>query len=185
MIRRSLYLIALILSLSACASHQLVEYQMRDKQTKQTDATIEAQIESKLQNSPWLTKMCHEDCHWEVTAYHHIALVSGQVPSQQAQQAISRLTLNIPHVQRAFNQTQVTAPVSLLQRSKDSWLSFKVKSALLMTKDVPSSAIKVVAQQQVIYLMGNIAAKQQRLAINTARKVDGVKKIVTLMQLPQ
>ena len=70
----------------------------------------------------------------------------------------------------------------MIERSNDSWLTSKVKSALLAQKGVPSDAIKVITENGIVYLMGIVSQDQGELAANTARRVDGVREVVKVFQ---
>ena len=54
-----------------------------------------------------------------------------------------------------MNQLTV-GPTSLGVRSNDTWLTSKVKTALINTKYVPSGTIAVTTDHSVVYLMGKL-----------------------------
>jgi len=163
--------------LTACSSTS-------EKTLLTSNSNVQTSVAKRVEYSSWLGRLCHSDCHLEVSVQDEVGLITGQVPSLEAYNALSELTANNPSVKKVFNQTTIGPPVSLSQQSYDSWLTSKVKNALLFTRGLESDPIKVVSQQDVVYLLGKVPASQQKLAIDAARRVGGVKKVVTLMDLP-
>lgn len=170
--------------LSACAKPYPIPYQPYTDQLAETDRDLANYIDNKFRHSPWLQKLCADRCHFQIDTYYGVGLITGQVPTQSTYEAVSRLIANAPDAIYNFNRTEVRPSIGWWQRSEDAWLTSEVKTALLFASGVPSGAVKVITQNGVVYLMGNLGASQQRHAIHTARRVDGVKKVVTLMQLP-
>jgi len=60
----------------------------------------------------------------------------------------------------------------------DTWITTKVKSALLAGDSTPGMEIEVETNNGVVALSGTIATEAQReMAIEKARKIEGVKEV--------
>jgi osmotically-inducible protein OsmY len=70
----------------------------------------------------------------------------------------------------------------MMQRSKDTWITTKVKANMLAEKNLNSGQIKVVTEDGAVYLMGIVTKHQSRVASDVARRVTGVKRVVTLFE---
>ncbi len=62
----------------------------------------------------------------------------------------------------------------------DSWITDKVKSSLVYTKQVPGLSIKVSTHDGVVTLSGRVDNQAEHTsAIKTAKNIKGVKSIIT------
>jgi osmotically-inducible protein OsmY len=53
---------------------------------------------------------------------------------------------------------------------------------MLATEDLKSGSIKVVTENGVVYLMGIVKRDQADIAVDIARQVSGVQKVVKIFQ---
>ena len=87
------------------------------------------------------------------------------------------------NVRRVVNEVQVVPFVSSLsQRSKDAFITSKVKASFLDAKDLQANTIKVVTEQNVVYLMGIVTPRESKRAAEIARGVNGVSKVVRVFE---
>ena len=59
-------------------------------------------------------------------------------------------------------------------------ITAKIKTKLMNTSQLKSGQFKVVTENGIVYLMGIVSQSQEQLAINEAKTVDGVQKVVTV-----
>jgi osmotically-inducible protein OsmY len=62
-------------------------------------------------------------------------------------------------------------------------LTGQVKASLVNAKDISSSAIKVVTENNVVYLMGIVTPRESKRAAEIARGVNDVSKVVRLFEV--
>src|SRR5690606_8351378 len=86
-------------------------------------------------------------------------------------------------VQKVVNQIRVGDVTPISVRSNDTWLTSKVKTALINTKEVPSRTINVTTERGVVYLMGKVTDAESQRAGKAAAGVNGVNKVVKLFQI--
>jgi osmotically-inducible protein OsmY len=116
--------------------------------------------------------------HINVNSFKGYVLISGQVDSPElitvATDAISKMR----NVKRIHNELIVAGPTSQLSRINDSYLSTKVRAMLSASENIQGNRIKVVTENDVVYLMGVITRQEADLAVEVARQVYGIQKIV-------
>lgn len=117
-----------------------------------------------------------------VSAYvfDNVMLLIGQAPTPELRTRAGELVKTVPNIKRICNQIAIAQPVST--NTKDTWITTKVKTALLEQKGLHSTQMKVITENGIVYLMGLTAASQGKLAAETARKVDSVKKVVKVFE---
>lgn len=60
----------------------------------------------------------------------------------------------------------------------DTWITTKVKSDLLATKDVAGTDVKVETSNGLVSLSGTVKSQAERdKAIDVAKRIDGVKRV--------
>jgi hypothetical protein len=69
------------------------------------------------------------------------------------------------------------------QSLEDSWLWFKVRSALMTTADLRESTIDVDVAKDVVTLKGTVADDAQKKKAEEVAKVDGVSKVVNQLKV--
>jgi osmotically-inducible protein OsmY len=151
--------------------HRTVEYTMRDVKT--SNAIVE-----KIRANQGMK----DNCHIEVTVFNGIVLLSGQTPSDEWRQQAESYAQNTPNVDKVYNQLTIEGPTSSLTRASDSWITTKVRSLMLANQDLKSGSIKVVTENGVVYLMGIVSESQANIAVDIARQVSGVQKVVKIFQ---
>lgn len=123
-----------------------------------------------------------KQAHIGITSFNGIVLLTGQVPSEAARKLAGDKIAALPNVKTVHNELQIAGPTSLLARSNDSWLTAKVKTDMLASKKVSGNRIKVVTEDGVVYLMGLLSHHEAKAAVDVARQVYGVQKIVTAFE---
>jgi osmotically-inducible protein OsmY len=122
------------------------------------------------------------DAHINVTSFNGIALISGQVPSAEAKELAGATVSKLRHVKTVHNELEIAGPTSLVARTNDSWLTTKVKTALVSDGEVDGNRIKVVTEDGVVFLLGLLTRNEADLAVERARQVYGVQKIVKVFE---
>lgn len=120
--------------------------------------------------------------HINVAVYNHIALMVGQAQSSELRDHAFSIVSGTRNIRHVYNEVKISGSTSLVEQSNDAWLTSKVKSIFLTTNRLRSDRIKVVTENGVVYLMGLVSQSQAELATNTARRVDGVRKVVKVFQ---
>ena len=138
-------------------------------------------IELRAQNR--IRELLGERVRVGVTSFNRRALVYGEARNEADKQAVEKAVREIPTVTEVFNEVEVTPFLSsLTQASKDTFITSKVKASLINAKDLQASAIKVVTDRNVVYLMGIVTERETRRAAEIARGVNDVRKVVRIFE---
>jgi osmotically-inducible protein OsmY len=115
-------------------------------------------------------------------AYGGHLLLTGDVPTEEAKNQATSIAQSVENVKQVINQLTVGPIASFGVRSNDTWLTSKVKTALINTKYVPSGTIAVTTDRGVVYLMGKVTQAEGEYAANATADVGGVTKVVKLFE---
>lgn len=117
-----------------------------------------------------------------VTSFNRVVLLAGQTPTASLRVLAEKIARNTSGVQRIYNEITVGYPIPLAQRTKDSWITSQVRSSMLARSGLESGSIRIVTEDGVVYLMGIVTDQQAALAVDVARRVNGVRKVVKVFQ---
>lgn len=123
----------------------------------------------------------YKGSHIVVVSHNGVVLLAGQVATAALKENASTVTQNLRRVRKVHNELTVGGPTSLVARSNDGWLTTKVK-ARLVAGDADGTKIKVQTEDSIVYLMGMVTRAQADAAINVAKNVYGVQKIVKVFE---
>ena len=118
-----------------------------------------------------------------VTSYNRTALITGEVPGESERAAVEKAVSGVENVRAVVNELVVAPNLSVSQRSGDSLLGARVKASLLDAKDVAANAYRVIAERGVVYLMGRVTEREAGRAVELARSVSGVVKVVRVLDI--
>jgi osmotically-inducible protein OsmY len=124
-----------------------------------------------------------DEAHFSVTSYNGYVLIAGQVPNQELKDRASDVIRKIRGVRRIYNELEIAGNTSALVRSSDTWLTTKVKTALLSADDIEGNRVKVVTENGVVYLMGMVSRAEAERIVDVARSTGGVQKVVQIFEL--
>ena len=157
-----------------------VLYEKRSFSQINLDNKITNQATAAIGKDPTLD----ERANISVSCYNSILLLVGQTPTPEMRTKAYQLVASIPGVERTYNEIMISGPSSTMQRSSDTWITTKVRSALLAKPGINSTNIKVVTEDGTVYLLGDVSHSQAQLAANVTRRISGVQKVVKVFQYP-
>lgn len=117
-----------------------------------------------------------------VTSYNGVILLAGQTPRSELKDLAAQSARRVQGVKKVYNELQVQAPASLLARSNDSLLTTKIKTQMLADASVPSSRIKIVTENGLVYMLGLVTRAEADQATRVVQGVSGVQKVVRLFE---
>lgn len=176
----------LVGSLAACAPlvigggavmGAMVAVDRRTTGTQVEDEGIEMRTASRIREA------LSENAHVNVTSYNRQVLLTGEVPSAADSQKAEQIALAVENVRSVVNDLGVMPSSSLSQRSKDTFITGKVRASLVDAKDLSANAFKVVTERNVVYLMGRVTPREAKRSAEIARGVDGVSKVVRVFEV--
>ena len=174
-------------SLSGCLTTALVSsaaiggsilYDKRSMSTMMADSHINQTAENILFDDRYLRGRSHI----RISTFNHVTLMVGQAQTKEIKQRAAQLVSMVPGIKRLYNEINISGATSALQRTNDSWLSTKVRTALLTESGFHSAQISIMTENSVVYLMGEVSQSMGKKAAQIARRVTGVTKVVKVFQ---
>jgi osmotically-inducible protein OsmY len=111
-----------------------------------------------------------------------IVLLVGQVANQEMKNEAQITIEAIAGIRKIHNQLRIGSNIGITTQTHDSWLTSKVKAQLLAAKDISSNNIKVVTENAEVYLMGLVSQDEANRAVDIARNVSGVERVVKVFE---
>ena len=176
---------AAVVTLSACAPivlggaavGALVAVDRRTSGAQIEDERIELRGASRLRDA------FGDRAHIDVTSYNRQALLTGEVPTEQAKQQAEQIVARVENVKGIVNELGVMLPSSLVQRSSDTLITGKVKASIVDDSSLSLSAFRIVTERGVVYLMGRVTKAEADRATQIARRVGGVQRVVRIFEI--
>lgn len=180
-------IIAIALSLQGCifvagaaagAAGVAVVYDHRKLEKVLLDEKIAKNASNKLR----MDAEIKENSHIEVTCFNQVILLTGQASNTTIRQQAEDIIRTVPEVKRIYNQITIKGFASSLTQASDAWITAKIKTEMLATKGLKSGSIKVVTENGTVYLMGTVNRDQADIAVDIARQVRGVQRVMKIFQ---
>jgi osmotically-inducible protein OsmY len=152
-------------------------YDRRSVVTMEADARLFHLIHSAIVSHPQF-----RDSRVVVTSFNRVVLLAGQTPTSSSRALAEQIARKTPGVFRVHNELSLVRPIELSERSEDTWITSQVRSNMLAKKGLESGSIRIVTENKVVFLMGIVNAQQAALAAESARRVNGVSKVVKIFQ---
>ena len=139
-------------------------------------------VELKISNALREDDEARENTHINVTSMNGIVLLSGEASTAALRDRVLANARTVAGVRRVVNEIRVAPPSSIGDRSHDTWLTTKVKSKLIGTESLDSTRVKVVTENDAVFLLGIVTRKEADLATGAATSVSGVTRVVKLFE---
>lgn len=120
--------------------------------------------------------------HINVTSYNRMVLLTGEVPTDAIKADIEKLIMSVDNVRRIFNEIAVADNTSLTSRSNDTLITSKVKGRFLAERKFQINHVKIVTENEVVYLLGVVTRQEADNAAQIASSTSGVKKVVKVFE---
>ena len=144
-----------------------------------TDESIETKAKVNINTSD----EGYDDAHLSIVSFNGFVLLAGQVPSEALKTLATDVVRKIEGVRRIYNELEIGPATSLGTRSHDTWITTKVKSKLLASSDTPGARVKVVTENNVVYLMGLLTEEEADRVSLEAGEVSSAERVVQLFEL--
>ncbi len=184
--KKLIIMLSLALTLQGCifvagaaagAAGVAVVYDHRKLENILADQKITKSISDKI-----LAIRLNQNNHIEITCFNQVVLLTGETNTAEERQQAEEIARSVPNVTKVYNEITVKGATSSLTRASDSWITAKIKTEMLATKDLRSGTIKVVTENGTVYLMGVVTREQADMAVDIARQVTGVQKVMKIFK---
>jgi len=122
-----------------------------------------------------------------ITSYNHLVLLTGQAETQSISDRFARKVARLPKVKKVVNEVTIGPPVGFARSSEDALITSRVKLALTKVglPGFDATRVKVVTEASDVFLMGLVRLGEGNAAVEKARYVPGVTKVVKLFEYIQ
>ncbi|MEZ8645547.1 BON domain-containing protein [Vibrio cyclitrophicus] len=112
------------------------------------------------------------------SSYRGSVVLMGQAMTDSERRAFENQAKDVTGVKSIHNQVRVKEPLSVSAISKDSWITTKVKSALLANAELNGIKVKVITEDSEVFLLGLVSREHADIATEVARNISGVKQVI-------
>lgn len=112
--------------------------------------------------------------HLNVTSFNRKVLLTGEARTQADKERAEKLAFAQENVRFVNNELEVGPSSGITQRSKDTYITGRVKAAFVDAKDMQANAVKVVTERGIVYLMGRVTSREAKRATDIVRNLSGV-----------
>ncbi|WP_159738060.1 BON domain-containing protein [Vibrio atypicus] len=116
------------------------------------------------------------------SSYNGTVILLGQANTAELSEQFEGQARKVKGVDTIHNQLKIKQPLSVGQISHDSWITTKVKSALLANSELNGVKIKVITEDKEVYLLGYVSHEHADIATDIARNVSDVKQVIRAFQ---
>ena len=162
------------------AAGAVVAYDRRDRQVVLEDQQIELQAMQLLTDNPDI----QQQSRIAVTSYNLVVLLSGQSQGQEQAERFAAMVSRLPKVSRVVDEIVIGPTATLARESEDTLITSRVKLAIseIDLPDFDTMRVKVVTEVGVVYLMGLVRPTEADAAVEKARYVPGVQRVVKVFE---
>ena len=122
------------------------------------------------------------DTNVSVTIWNAVVLLTGEVPDQRAIDRILDIAKSHHYTRQIVNRIELAGRTNAASRVNDSWLTGRVKTALLVSRTVDPTRFKVVTERANVYLMGLVTSAEATEAVMIVRSVPGVVRVIKVFE---
>jgi osmotically-inducible protein OsmY len=167
-----------LLAGGAAVGTTVVATDRRDVGVQLEDSKIESRVNRAL-----LDNIPEGQMNVDVSCYDGKVLLAGQVRTAEQRSLAESVASRVEHVREVINEITVGQLATLGDRTDDTLLAGRVKTALLGADGVPTGVVQTEVDQSVVYLMGKVTAAEGDAAAKAASRVSGVRRVVKLFEV--
>ena len=120
--------------------------------------------------------------HINVTSYNRNVLLTGEAPSADVKSKAETMIKNITNILSITTEIVVGEKSTISSRSNDAYLTTKVKTQFVTENKFSANFVKVVTENNVVYLLGIVTKPEADAAAEIASNTNGVSKVVKLFE---
>lgn len=147
--------------------------------TQIDDKTTQSRVRSAINDIPQVK----DNADVSVDVYNGQVLLTGQAPLQSMIADIEAAAKKTTNVLKVHNQIRLGSPIAATSIMNDVWLASKIKTIMLANEDIPLFKLELVVEDSEVFIMGLLTKREASAAVEAARNVKGVTKVVRVMEL--
>ena len=125
--------------------------------------------------------------HFNLISYNKAILIVGEVPTEEIKNKITDVLSKIKDVKTVHNKIIAGEACSIKQKAKDTITTSNVKTRLFLEvkNQVHPLHVKIMTENDTVYLLGIVNEKEADEAIKIAKSSKGVTLVVPLFELDE
>ncbi|HGX92499.1 MAG TPA: BON domain-containing protein [Candidatus Tenderia sp.] len=143
-------------------------------------ASTDKAVELAIGKAIYTDERLRHKVHININSLNGIVLLTGEAPSASYRSQAVEHARRVKNVKRIHNEILVRVPSSLASRTRDTIIAGRTRLDLQADERLKGLDIRVVVENQSIYLMGRASRAEAEIATNIARCIKGVNEVVTL-----
>jgi osmotically-inducible protein OsmY len=147
--------------------------------TQIDDKTTQSRVRSAINDIP----LVKDDAAVTVDVYNGQVLLTGQAPTQRMIIEVEKSATAVQNVMKVHNQVRLGSPIPATSTMNDVWLASKIKTIMLGNEQIPLFKLVLVVEDSEVFIMGLLRKEEAAAAVDAARNVDGVSKVIRVMEL--
>lgn len=141
------------------------------------DNYIEAEVTGLIKKPPYRGKS-----RIVSSSFRGSVVLMGQAAEPETLHALEQDVAKIKGVTQVHNQVRTKEALTTAELTKDTWITTKVKSALVTDNELNGVKIKVITEDREVFLFGYVSHAHAEKASQLARNVAGVKQVILAFQ---
>jgi len=147
--------------------------------TQIDDKTTQSRVRSAINDIP----LVKDEAAVSVDVYNGQVLLTGQAPLQKMIIDIENSASTVQNVTKVHNQIRLGSPIPATSTMNDVWLASKIKTIMLADEQIPLFKLDLIVEDSEVFIMGLLTKQEAAAAVEAARNVDGVTKVIRVMEL--
>lgn len=139
-------------------------------------------IKSEINNLYFQEATIWDQNHIVVGCVNGYVLLAGEARTAEIKRHAVALAQKVTGVVKVYDNIDISESLSLFQQSKDASITAIIKTKMFFAEDFDPSSIKVITNNDVVYLLGVVSPQQADQAADIASKTAGVTKVVKVFQ---
>lgn len=181
-----LFLTLLVVQTSACAPMLIGSAAVASKVAiDRRTAGIQLEDEGiELRTASGLRAQLPRNTNVRISSYNRLVLITGEVNNESERLQVERFVKSQDNVKSVVNDLIISPESSLTQRAQDTFITTKIRALLIQAKDIHSSAVNIVTERGVVYLMGRLTPREANRVAELIRtsNIAGLQKVVKVFE---
>jgi len=123
-----------------------------------------------------------DKAHINVHCFNQVILLTGEVPTKAAYELAGKTARAVANVRQVYNELQIEQDSHFMSRVNDEYLELKINSKLVSKPDIDSGRLKVIVEDEVVYLMGTMTMAEAEKVTDIVASSGGIEKVVRAIE---
>lgn len=147
--------------------------------TQIDDKTSSARVSTAINKIPNV----EENADISVNVYAGQVLLTGQANNQELINKAANAAAAVVNILKVHNQIRLGDPIPATSTMNDFYIGTKIRTLMATNDNVPLLKLDVIVEDSEVFIMGRLTRAEATSAVELARNVDGVTRVIRVMEL--